>query len=565
MLFTHANYYYNFGFNVTCITGVRTEFNLHDNTLLKAPSHEWTHFQNSRQSLKTLRSYDWDKAVGLGVVLGYKNLRALDIDGCTDFEIISDFLDWIDLPYDYKWVVKSGSNEGFHILFFCEQHKFNVIKDRVKAFKPNHEHSYLFKHVELRWQGHLVLPPSVHPSSMVYEFFNEIPTEKPLEIKLEDLYRLLNSYCRRISKESKVYVAGDNMGNIITVSNNNPEYGWITLKQEFLDFYGDHVYETRSHIIMSLVSTLEQLNLSEGEVMDGRIVIREQIEPFSTPDRDVKRSGVEGPVLTDANGNTIYRRTFFVSQNTINSDPQAGQDILIPHNSYLGYGEAEDFSEPYISELHSDDYYYYAEASDHSPSHIDTYIEPYYLFFDTETTGVPNDWNAPASDLNNWPRLVQLAYLLYDAEGVLISSNEYIIRPEGFEIPQESSNIHGITNDYALSHGQELTEVLSDFEEQCKISKHLVAHNINFDSRVMGAEFLRKTQNNPLSELNLICTMEGTVDFCKIEGYYGYKWPKLSELYMKLFGVGFDNAHNARADIEATARCFWELKKRGLF
>ena len=82
MLFIHANYFYNFGFNVTCITGARTEFNIDDNTLLKAPSHEWKHFENTRQSIDTLKSYDWNKAVGLcclqtemnrQVIMYYKN------------------------------------------------------------------------------------------------------------------------------------------------------------------------------------------------------------------------------------------------------------------------------------------------------------------------------------------------------------------------------------------------------------------------------------------------------------------------------------------------------------
>jgi DNA polymerase III subunit epsilon len=58
-----------------------------------------------------------------------------------------------------------------------------------------------------------------------------------------------------------------------------------------------------------------------------------------------------------------------------------------------------------------------------------------YLFFDTETTGLPRNWKAPVTDLNNWPRLVQLAYLLYDNDGEKISGGDYIIKPEGFTIP----------------------------------------------------------------------------------------------------------------------------------
>ena len=40
-----------------------------------------------------------------------------------------------------------------------------------------------------------------------------------------------------------------------------------------------------------------------------------------------------------------------------------------------------------------------------------------YLFFDTETTGLPKNWKAPITDLENWPRLVQLAWLVYDNIG----------------------------------------------------------------------------------------------------------------------------------------------------
>ena len=77
----------------------------------------------------------------------------------------------------------------------------------------------------------------------------------------------------------------------------------------------------------------------------------------------------------------------------------------------------------------------------------------------------------------------------------------------------------------------------------------------------MSSEFLRNTSKNPISKLQLLCTMEASTDFCKIEGYYGYKWPKLSELHVKLFGVDFEDKHNALADIEATARCFWKMRK----
>lgn len=57
-----------------------------------------------------------------------------------------------------------------------------------------------------------------------------------------------------------------------------------------------------------------------------------------------------------------------------------------------------------------------------------------YIIFDTETTGLPRDYNAPMSDVDNWPRLVQIAWQLHDAKGKLLSNHNYIIRPEGFTI-----------------------------------------------------------------------------------------------------------------------------------
>ena len=191
-------------------------------------------------------------------------------------------------------------------------------------------------------------------------------------------------------------------------------------------------------------------------------------------------------------------------------------------------------------------------------------FKPYYLFFGTETTGLPRNFNAPIFDFNNWPRLVQLAWLLYDSEGKLIKKKESIIKPKGFRIPKDSSDVHGITTEYALSNGRTLIDVLDEFKAGCEKSKLLIAHNMNFDSKIMGTEFLRNNYNNPISNLNKICTMELTTDFCKIQTSRGYKYPSLDELHQKLFSKGFEDAHNALADVEATARCFWELRKRNL-
>ena len=186
-----------------------------------------------------------------------------------------------------------------------------------------------------------------------------------------------------------------------------------------------------------------------------------------------------------------------------------------------------------------------------------------YLFFDTETTGLPRNWNALVTDLNNWPRLVQLAYLFYDSNGNKISGGDHIIKPDGFVIPAESSKIHGITTERARQEGEDLLKVLEVFQSLINQADYLVAHNVSFDEKIIGAEFLRNKMTNSVAAKIKICTMQSTTNFCALNGPYGFKWPKLSELHNKLFGTDFVEAHNAAADIKATAKCFWELKRLG--
>ncbi|MCZ2444467.1 MAG: 3'-5' exonuclease [Flavobacteriales bacterium] len=187
-----------------------------------------------------------------------------------------------------------------------------------------------------------------------------------------------------------------------------------------------------------------------------------------------------------------------------------------------------------------------------------------YLLFDTETSGLPRNWNAPLTDFDNWPRLVQLAYLVYDKQGNCITGSSHIIRPNGFSIPKSASQVHGITTERALREGEPLQDVLNEFQAYISQSEYIVAHNLSFDEAIMGAEFLRMQMNNLLPAKRKICTMNSTTSFCAIPGKYGYKWPTLSELHIRLFNIDFGEAHNAAADIEATARCFWELKRLGV-
>ena len=189
-----------------------------------------------------------------------------------------------------------------------------------------------------------------------------------------------------------------------------------------------------------------------------------------------------------------------------------------------------------------------------------------YLVFDTETTGLPIRDDAPLSDLDNWPRAVQIAWQLHAADGSLIEARDFVIQPDGFDIPYNASRIHGITNEVARHYGKPLKEALDSFAEALGKTEFLVGHNIQFDINILGAEYLRVRGENPLEGFSALDTSEEGRDFCQLQGGKGggFKIPRLEELYEKLFEESFAEAHNAIADVEATARVFLECIRRGI-
>lgn len=187
------------------------------------------------------------------------------------------------------------------------------------------------------------------------------------------------------------------------------------------------------------------------------------------------------------------------------------------------------------------------------------------IFFDTETTGLPLDYNAPSSKLDNWPRLVQLAWIVSDCDGNVISSENHIIIPNGFEIPSISASIHGITTEIAKSKGEKLVDVIDKFLGVLQNATAIAGHNISFDQHIVEAEIIRCGRSNILKSLPAYCTMKMSANYCNIlNSNKEVKWPTLQELFFKLYGEKFEGAHNAMADIKATYRCFFTLVKRGI-
>lgn len=191
-----------------------------------------------------------------------------------------------------------------------------------------------------------------------------------------------------------------------------------------------------------------------------------------------------------------------------------------------------------------------------------------YLIFDTETTGLPKRYNAPVSDTDNWPRCIQIAWQLHDELGNVLEHEDYLVQPDGFNIPYDSEKIHGISTELAQQEGVPLEEVAEKFIAVTRKAKFLVGQNVDFDINIVGCELFRLGMDNPMPEMPVLdtCT-EVTAQLCKIPGGRGgkFKLPTLTELHQFLFDQPFAEAHNATADVEATTRCFLELVRRQIF
>jgi DNA polymerase III subunit alpha len=191
-----------------------------------------------------------------------------------------------------------------------------------------------------------------------------------------------------------------------------------------------------------------------------------------------------------------------------------------------------------------------------------------YLIFDTETTGLPRSWSAPITDTSNWPRCVQIAWQLHDEMGNLIEHQDYLIKPEGYNIPYDAERIHGISTQLAIEEGFLLQEVLQKFNIALSKTKYIVGQNVGFDVNIMGCEFHRAGITSPMVKMPVLdtCT-EVTASLLRLPGGRGgkFKLPTLTELHQYLFNQPFAEAHNATSDVEATTRCFLELIKREIF
>ena len=177
--------------------------------------------------------------------------------------------------------------------------------------------------------------------------------------------------------------------------------------------------------------------------------------------------------------------------------------------------------------------------------------------FDTETNGL-----LTKNNLTNLQTvfLLQLTWIIYDTDTQQIEENDYILK---CPVPITNSHIHGIT-DSMSQDGYNFSDICDIFMVDLKRCDCLVFHNGQFDLNILELELYRLEMFNEIDILfskNYYDTMKQSVNLLKIKGKYGYKFPKLIELYKYYFKREFEGQHDALYDTRATLECYLEMVK----
>ena len=207
------------------------------------------------------------------------------------------------------------------------------------------------------------------------------------------------------------------------------------------------------------------------------------------------------------------------------------------------------------------------------------------LVFDTETTGLPKSKIINPDTLNLWPHIVQFSYVIYDTvlNDIVETCDSIVKLEDGITIPEDSTKIHGITDEISKKNGIEIDLILEDFFYHLRNVDLLVGHNVSFDINMIKVELLRIIYENHLNisddEIktikynlhfltnykNICCTLQSSIDLCNIKAINKFgkeyiKFPKLLELHQKLFESTPNNLHNSFNDILVTLRCYIKLR-----
>lgn len=253
---------------------------------------------------------------------------------------------------------------------------------------------------------------------------------------------------------------------------------------------------------------------------------------------------------------------------------------------------------PYLKNFISDQFAYKSIINSSGTTFKGLYEEPFYFFIDIETNGLPDDYPDPIIYPEAYPDIIQIAVLVCDSAGKRIFCGDRYIAPFCFDIKDDVKSIlkldkqkmrwsiFNILNkgdksskeffEDISSHIHRLFLMLDVDHKRMYDTKYIIGHNIEYDINCLVAFYERNKNKiefkefsvlfyiefiNSLPNLKKVCTMKETIDFCGVKNKYGNKFPKLEELYYKLFKEKIEGSHNAVNDVFNTAKCYWKLRE----
>jgi DNA polymerase-3 subunit epsilon len=184
-------------------------------------------------------------------------------------------------------------------------------------------------------------------------------------------------------------------------------------------------------------------------------------------------------------------------------------------------------------------------------------MNDYFLVIDTETSGFPKKWDVPYDAKNNWPHVLQIAWLIFDVDGKLIKKENHYLKPAAFKITKASFKVHQLSLNFLKHRGKERSlvfkKLIADLE---KYKPLMVAHFVELDYHMIGAEMYRLNLDYPLQNVPLFCTLKASAPYVRNPNF---EYLKLNRFYKTLFNKSPEKLHDALADALLTAEIFFHL------
>ncbi len=186
-------------------------------------------------------------------------------------------------------------------------------------------------------------------------------------------------------------------------------------------------------------------------------------------------------------------------------------------------------------------------------------MKDYFLVVDTETSGLPKKWDLPYAAPNNWPHILQLAWIIFDKNGSKIKSENHYINISDVKISKSSQNVHHLDQSFLTLNGKDRSVVMKIFAADLETYHPLIiGHFVELDFHVVCAEFYRENIKSCITELPLFCTMKLSESYVKNPSL---KYLKLNRFYKTLFNKRPEILHDAIVDAQLTSEIFFHLLK----